>query len=311
MDDIAPLQMMTPEVFQSNVHYFPVRKTTQFYLRQARETFARLPYAGKNPQYGAYLTTYFKQMPEETPKIVIKDAEGVQIFEIKLPKKKGLQRKTWNLQHIPKTKEGKQIKPGGGAMAGFLYAKPGKYTSELVIGEQIISQGIVFDPDPRISIDDSVWDAQKEVFIEASLMTKRMGLSVTAIKNVRRQLDKFKQEELQGDVKLRFEAFESKIKNIEDDIVPTGRFLGGSREVALRGGPLSFRIMFLVANLGGFPKNPTETVRKQVRDLTELVSGYVDRVNKLIQADIPELNKVMEANNLKPIKAPKIIDLNP
>jgi len=316
MDDITPLQEMTPEVFQSDVHFFSVRKTTQFYLRQARESFAKINFSGKNPQYGTYLTTYFKEMPKEKPKIIIKGADGAQIFELKLPKKKGLQRKTWNLQYIPKTKEGKQIKPGGSAMAGFLYAKPGTYTADLVVSERTMSQGIVFNPDPRVAIKDSVWTEQKDVFIEALVMSKRMGLTVTAAKNVRRQLEKIhleikEKEEIQEAVKTQLKKFDSTLKELEDELVPTGTFLGGSREATLRGGPLSVRVMFLVGNLGGFPKIPTATDRQQIRELTELVSGFKDRMNELIQEDIPELNEILEGNNLKTVKAPKTIELEP
>jgi len=313
MDDILPLQEMTPDVFQADMHFFSVRKTTQFYLRQARETFAKLAFAGKNPQYGAYLTTYFKEKPSANPHIVIEDEAGLQIFEVKLPQKKGFQRKIWNLQYIPRTKEGKQVKPGGGAMAGFLYANPGRYTCELVVDDRTVSQDIVFDPDPRVSIEDEVWAAQKEVFIEALLMSKKMGLSVTAVKKVRREVDKVKKEtekkdNLSEDVKTQLSQFESKLEKLEDEIMPTGRFLGGSRETALRGGPLSFRIMFLVSNLGGFPQTPTETARQQIRNLTELVSGFVESVNGLIREDIPELNTILESNRIKVVGAPKTID---
>jgi hypothetical protein len=304
---------MTSEAFQTDVHFFPVRKTTQFYLRQARESFAKPAFVAKNPHYGAYLTIYFKEKPEVKPKMIIKDEKGNQVFEIRMPQKKGLQRKTWNLQYIPKTKEGEQIKPGGVAMAGFLYAKPGRYAGELVIGERTLSQEIAFHPDPRAPIADSAWGAQKEVFIDALVMSKKMGLSVTAVRKIRRQWDKLSQDieeksSLQDDTKKQLDQFESKLKKMEDELVPTGSFLGGSREMALRGGPLSFRIMFLVGNLGSYPKTPTATDRQQIRDLTELVSGFVESVNGLIQEDIPELNKILEANNLKAIKAPDIVD---
>jgi hypothetical protein len=69
--------------------------------------------------------------------------------------------------------------------------------------------------------------------------------------------------------------------------------------------------MSLAGNLGGFPKTPTETGRQQIRELTELVSGFADRVNKLIQKDIPKLNELLKANKFKTVKAPKIIELVP
>jgi len=313
MDDITPLQKMTPEVLRADSYFFPVRKSTQFYLRQARETFAKPPYVAKNPQYGAYLTLYFKEKPEAKPKMLIKNGDGEQIFEIRLPQKEGLQRKIWNLQYIPKTAEGEQIKPGGGAMAGFLYAQPGRYTGELVIGERSVSHEIIFDPDPRAPIEDAAWGAQREVFLEALVMSKKLGLSVTAVRKIRRQWDKIgqdmeKKENLPDDVRKRFGKFEAKLTNMEEELVPTGSFLGGSRETALRGGPVSFRIMFLVGNLGGYPKKPTETDRQQIKDLTHLVSGFVGNVNSLIQVDIPDLNSVLKANDLTAIKAPETID---
>jgi photosystem II stability/assembly factor-like uncharacterized protein len=314
LDDITPLQEMSEEVLQADKHMFSIRPEIQFYHRNSRESFGRPPFRGQNPFYGVTITTYFKEKPEEKPKILIKDKEGEKIYAIGLRKEKGLQRKTWNMRTIVKDNEGKEVKPGSGGFAGYLNAKPGAYRAELLVGDQTLSKDIEIHPDPRVDVDESAWNTQRESFVEALILSKKMGLTVTAAKNIRRQLDKIrnnfdKKESMPEEIKSALEGFEEKFTNLEDEVVPKGIGLRNTREETLRGGSVARRITDLVSNLGGFPFPPTSTDLLQLRELEAAMESYVERVNTFIEEDIPVLNQTLKAHGLKPIKPPKKVPI--
>jgi hypothetical protein len=314
LDDITPLQEMTEDLLKSDKHMFSIRPETQFYHRNSRESFGKPEFRGKNPFYGVSITAYFKEKPEAKPKILIKDKDGEKVFEMSLQKKEGLQRKTWNMRSIFKNKDGVEIKPGTAGFAGYLNAMPGDYTAELFVSGQTLSKKITVHADPRVDIDEKAWITQREHFVEALILSKKMALTVTAAKNIRRQLDKaraqFEENESKPDgIKDSLQNFEEKFKDFEDEVVPKGIGLRSTREESLRGGSVARRVSALVSNLGGFPFPPTSTDLLQLKELERVMEDYVDRANALIEKDIPELNKILEAHNLKPIKPPKKVEL--
>ena len=314
LDDITPLQEMSEGVLQADKHMFSIRPETQFYYRNSRESFGRPEFRGENPDYGVFITTYFRDKPEEKPKILIKDRNGEKVFEISLSTAEGLQRKIWTMRTVAISEEGEEIKPGSSGFAGYLNAIPGEYTAELLLGDQTLSKQITIFADPRVDVDESAWMAQKECFIRALILSKKMGLTVTAAKNIRRQLDKIRENfEKDGptpeEIQNALEGFERTFSGLEEEVVPRGIGLRGTREETLRGGTVARRITTLVANIGGFPFTPTSTDLLQLKELEGVMESYIERVNVIIEEDIPSLNKILEAKGLKPIKPPKKVEL--
>jgi photosystem II stability/assembly factor-like uncharacterized protein len=314
LDDISPIQEMTEDVLKADIHMFSIRPEIQFYHRNSRESFGKPEFRGQNPSYGVSLTAYFREKPAEKPKLSIKSKEGGKIYEIALRKEEGLQRKTWNLRSIFKNKDGKEIKPGAAGFAGYLNAKPGEYMAELVVGDRSLSKKITVYPDPRIDVDEEAWITQRERFVEALVLSKKMALTVTAAKNIRRQLDKInkdleEKEEKTEKIQNALQNFEDKFKDLEKKVVPKGIGLRSTREESLRGGSVARRVTSLVSNLGGFPFPPTSTDLFQLKELEKVMDNYVERMNIIIAKEIPALNKTLEANDVKPIKPPKKVEL--
>lgn len=314
IDDISPLQEMTKEVFASGPHLFGIRPTTQ-YLRSTRgESYSSKVYAAKNPSYGMILNAYFKTKPEERPKIFIKDKRGETIFKLELPIKEGLQRKTWNLQYIPKTKDGKTIAPSGMGFIAAPFVSPGEYTVEMVIGEQKVEKkGLVY-PDPRFWMVEKDRVVQNESMVEVMVLSKKMNLSITAVRNIRGNLDKLNKtlsemSEVKEAVQRAVERFEQKFSDHEEKIVPTEMFYRGSMEMALRGGHLNVLVLFLGMSISEYPSAPTETDLAQLKELTEEVNDIVDEFNEFIRTDIPKLNETLEKNGISIIKPPKEVKI--
>ncbi len=313
MDDISPLQEMTKDVLQADGHVFSIRPETLFYTRNSREPSSKPEFVEQNPPYGVSITAYFREKPGEKPRLFIRDGAGEKVYEISLSTEKGLQRKTWNLRVIPKDKNGEEIKPGVSGFAGYLYATPGEYTSELHVGDLTLSQKITVYPDPRVDVDEKDRIAQWEGFTDALVQSKKMGLTVTAARNIRRQLDKSRKEletkeKISEEVRAALNSFEQKLNELEDEVVPKGIGLRTSRLELLRGGSVAQRITILIRNLGGFPFPPTSADLRQLEELEQTIEEYVKRVNSFVEKDIPSLNKTLEAHGLEPVKPPDKVE---
>ncbi len=315
LDDISPLQEMSEEVLEADLHLFKIRTAMQFLRSSTRESYTRPIYAGKNPGYGMIITAYFKSKPETKPRISIKDQDGKTLFKLEFLKKEGIQRKTWNLQHIPKTEEGEQIASTGIGFVVAPFVSPGLYTVELAVGEQKVEKNGIVNPDPRYQMTEMDRIAQAETIAEIMALSKKMNLSVTGTTQVRRELDKLnnqlkEKKDIQEKLRETVESFEKKFAPLEEEIMPKGLGFRGSMEMALRGGSLAQQIMFLGYSISGFPSAPTETDLAQLKELSAVVDVIVEKLNEFIKAEIPALNTILEEYDLKPLKMPKEVKLN-
>jgi hypothetical protein len=75
LDDLSPLQKMTPQVMASNVTLFAPRAAYRFKNIQTNYAQSDDPTAGQNPQYGAAINYWLKSVPQ-TATIAFLDAAG-------------------------------------------------------------------------------------------------------------------------------------------------------------------------------------------------------------------------------------------
>jgi photosystem II stability/assembly factor-like uncharacterized protein len=314
MDDVSFLQEMTEEVFNSESYLFDIRPATQFLESTTREYYSAQIYAAKNPPFGMNITSYFKTKPEERPKVAIKDSKGETIFKLEFMKREGIQRSTWNLEYVPKTKEGKEVKTSGFSFIAAPFVATGEYSVEIVVGDQkLMKKGIVY-PDPRFQMKEEERVIRNETLVEVMIHSKKMGLAVTATKNIRRQLEKLDKELEEKEttpeaVSTALKNFDEKFAVLEEKIMPKGFGYRGSVEMALRGGSLAQLVMMLGAGVSGYPSAPTKTELSQLKELSEAVNALVSKFNEFMSVEIPKLNEVLEENGLKPLKAPKKVSL--
>jgi hypothetical protein len=305
---------MTEEVFNSGSYLFYIRPATQFLRSTTYEYYGKQIYAAKNPSFGMTITSYFRTKPEERPEVFIKDNKGDTIFKLKFLKREGIQINTWNLRYVPKTKEGKEIKPSGMGLINSPFVASGEYTVELVVGDQkLMKKGIVY-PDPRFQMKEEERIVQSDKIAEVMVHSKKMGLSVTATKNIRRQLEKLdkalkEKEDTPKIVRTALKNFNEKFAKLEEEIIPKGFGYRGSMEMALRGGSLSQQLMMLGASISGYPSVPTKTELSQLKELSEAVNALASRLNEFMSVEIPKLNEILEEHSLKPLKTPKKVSL--
>ena len=315
LEDIACLEEMTPELLVSPVHLFSVRPATAYYLGARKESFTKPVFAAKNPPYGLSITAYLRAKPKEKPKVSILNAANEDIFDLELSLKEGIQRETWNLQTVPKTKEGVKIKPSAIGFVALPLVAPGDFTVALDVDGQKFRAATSVRPDPRFPLAASDLKAQHEALAEILALSKKMGLAITAASSIRRQLDTLvedlkKSGQVEATLDGSIQAFSATFRAVEEQVVP--KEFGSTlmtRDLALRGGSLNQQILILGMSISGFPAVPTQTELLQLAEIGKVVDDLVYRMNQVIGEDLPGFNTVLEQNKLKPLKVPELVKL--
>ncbi len=310
LDDVSFLQEMNAAVLAADFHLFGVRPVTNFMIGSRGEAFGKPPFAGRNPNPGATLTTWLKTETKDKIKAAVRDASGKTVYELDLSQKAGLSRDTWALQYVPEAKDGKKYLAGSGFVS-LPSVPPGAYSIEVVRGGNTYSSAFEVRPDPRVPLADVDRGAQIELVADLLRLNKRMGLAVTGATAIRRHLNALREDmaklaplppQAVGEAIDRFSALFSPL---EKDLVP-GDIMGlsASWETALRGGAPSMLLLTISASVLGFPGPPTETEKALYNDISIKMNSSMDKLNELVRIEIPKLNEVLAAAALKPF--PKV-----
>lgn len=309
LDDISFLQETRAEILSAPVHIFSIRPTFTYLMSSRRESFTKPAYAAKNPAYGMSITAYILAKPKEKPRVTIFNKEGETVFELNLTVQEGIQREHWNLQTVPKSKEGNKVTPPATGFIPLPLVEPGEFTVELNVDGQKFSSTALVLADPRFQVSPQEIEEQHEALAEVLILSKKIGLSITAATNVRRQVeslaDDLKKEEQKSDaLDLALKSFDEKFHPLEEGIVPKELTAQRTREDALRGGSLNQMLLTLGTSIADYPSAPTKTDLAQLEDISRKVDDLVEMLNRLIREDLPALNKALEESGRKPLKAP-------
>jgi photosystem II stability/assembly factor-like uncharacterized protein len=129
IDDITPLELLTPEVRAEAAHLFPPRPASGYVSFPGfGDSNGSAVFRGSNPQEGALLTFWLKGYATEPVKIAITNAQGQPVANLTAPAIAGLNRFSWDLHP---TKD-LRIEYGGD---GGKPVAPGEYTVTLKVGE--------------------------------------------------------------------------------------------------------------------------------------------------------------------------------
>jgi photosystem II stability/assembly factor-like uncharacterized protein len=167
LDDIAPLQQLTPDVLGSRAHLFEPRPAFLFALRQPTTTesfateFDPPSNAGHNPPYGAPITYYLNAAASESARLTILDEKGATVRTLSGPQAEGLNRVWWDLRGSApapappsddRPREPRAPVPAGRRAANPLVT-PGRYTVKLAAGGQELVTKLTVRKDPNAAPD--------------------------------------------------------------------------------------------------------------------------------------------------------------
>jgi photosystem II stability/assembly factor-like uncharacterized protein len=327
LDDVSPLQQLTPEVMASDAHLFTPRDAYRFRGSEQPASVSSDPTTGNNPPYGADINYYLKAAPKEKEevKLVISDASGKTVRTIEGKKEAGINRVWWDLRFEPTAQIKMRTSPmyapdvtvgpqgwreAPGNPRASLLAPPGTYTIKLTVaGKDQGTQKIRVLKDPHSTGSEADIETQNK--LERQLMEEiNQGVeTVNTVENVRAQIAQLENQlgddenskairKSADDLSKKLVAFESNLMQLK----ATGHGQDDVRWPSM----LMDKIFYLADQVSDsdFPPN---TQQQQVH---ELLKGQLEKARadwaQIESKDLAEFNAMLRQKNV-----PNIISKTP
>lgn len=309
MDDLSPLQRLTPDVASQAVHLFPPYQTYRF--RPIEAFWAPLydPVEGTNPSYGARIDYWLKQAVDSAT-ITILDAAGDTVRSLTGTTKKGLNRVMWDLngegtkpaklrtapQYAPyiQIPEGGRNAPDVGAFS-LLYP-PGSYTAKLTVGDQEFSQPLVVLKDPVSGGSEAEIQTQFVAMRDIRNDYKQGVEMINAMEVVRAQLASIKgvlgDDDKAKAVRAAADSLNDKIVAVEGELTQlqlTGRGQDGVRYPS----KLMSKLGYVAGGMEGSDFAPTTQQREVATMLKAQLAELKAKYDALMASDLPAFNRLL------------------
>jgi len=316
LDDIRPLEKLTPDVLETEAFLFHVQPATLYSLKSSSMYSGPHEFSGPNPPYGACVTYYLKDKPESgnVLEIGIFDAQGRRVNTLPVSREKGLNRVYWNLRVQQEEPSGTGDSRGGGGRFGRSsrgpYALPGEYRVVLQFHDQRMERTFVVNADPHHTFTIEERMQNQNLVREVGALTTEGGELISSMQRLMEQLTSVEEKMESENISLK--NLNDKLMNVKKAVEEIQEAYSYSVEgatgykrpvlVALRGGTLPEQISRLRSSISGYQGPPTQTQIDQFNDIKQVVNPLLEKAKAIQGKDIPELNKLLEDAGLPPIK---------
>ena len=317
LDDLTPLQQLTPEVARSEVHLFALRDAYRFQSITAPMTMFDDPSAGEDPPYGASINYWLSKAPEGDVKVRIENQKGETVKTLDGTKHVGVNRIHWDLEGEPSTEIKLRMKPLYAdwvemGKEGFRAAAvgrisilqpPGEYSIVLEAAGKEYRQSLRVIKDPHSEGTEEDIRLQTEMMEELRKDLAETASSINRIEWIRKQLQDLKSvakelgakdaaavasdaEELDGTlVALEEKLYELKVTDRGQDRVRFPTMLAG-------------RIAYLANAVSVSDFRPTDQHREVHQALKERLGSYQQELDKLLKDELPAFNRTLRERDL-------------
>ncbi|OGU07470.1 MAG: sialidase [Gemmatimonadetes bacterium RBG_16_66_8] len=315
LDDLTPLQQLTPDVAASSAHLFPPRPAYRFRTVPGQASTSNDPTVGENPQYGASINYWLKTAPSGDVTISIQQADGQTVRTLHGPKTAGLNRVYWDLENEP-AKEARmrvpplyadwfEVGPEGRTAPSTsrlsVLMPPGMYTVKLAVGGQEFSQSLEVRADPNSG--GSLEDIGTQV---ARLRQLQTDLNTTVdmynqAELIRAQLRELKRtlqaNRSAADVQTAADSLEDKATALEENLHQLRTTSRGQDNIRW---PVKLlgQIAYLANGMASSDFAPT-TQHVQVHEqLQAQIRTLQAQMNQLVRTDIAAFNQLLRQRNI-------------
>jgi photosystem II stability/assembly factor-like uncharacterized protein len=316
LDDIAPLQQLTPQVREADAHLFAPRPAYRFRAVELNYASPNDPTAGRDPAYGATISYFLKTAPAGDVKLRILDSAGQLVRTLTGTKQAGINRATWDLRHEPSKEirlrssplyapdirpgaEGWRTLPEGGRLT--LMAPPGNYTVELAVGETRQKQPLVVRKDPHSAGTEADIQSQYAMLLEIRKDLETAAEMVNVIESLRSQVSGLLPL-LEGGagstVRPAAQALETKLIEVEDGLIQrklTGRGQDGTRWP----NQLVSKLTYLASGVASVDFAPTEPAKQVHALLKGRLAASRGQLDAALARELPALNDLLKEQKVQ------------
>jgi hypothetical protein len=303
LDDITFLEQMTAETQNSSAYLFDIQEATQLRFFYHKGNTGHKIFVAPNPPYGAMMSYYLKQKTKKSPVLVITDKEGQKVNEIKGPKNAGISRVNWDLRYgAPDIPELGRTRRGRGPLV-----LPGEYNVTLKVGDQEMTKILKVADDPRIEISFADRKAQHDALVKLQYLYPYVMAATKAVGDLEKELEKVqktlkKVTEVPESIKELMETTTKELGEIKIKLAGDPELGFSGRQFSVQGG-----LSMIGSAIGGYSEAPTERRLQQIEEKQQELKTLIERINKIIQENIPRLNELLIANEIPHVFPVKII----
>lgn len=313
LDDIGPLQQLTPEVAAAPAHLFPPRAAYRYRPITAPSTTYDDPTTGEDPQYGAAISYHLKAPAKATPKVTILDQAGTVVRTFDGTNKGGMNRVAWDLRDTPSSElrlltsplfaEHIAVGPDGrdaGAPRVAILMPPGKYTVRLTVDGTDFTQPLEVRKDPNSSGSEAEIADQVKVIAAIRRDIEEGNAAVRRAESVRVQLAALKRVAADAAVSADAKALDDKVTDVEMRLVDL-RLTGQGQDGVRWGSRLLSKLGYLGNGVATADFRPTNQQVEAQGLLNAEVGEAVRALDALLAKELGAFNDKLKAKGLPTI----------
>lgn len=316
MDDLTPLQQLTPQVAASAAHLFRPRDAYRFQQRTQPMTMPNDMTAGQNPEYGASINYWLGSTPRGNVSIRIADASGTTVRTLPGSRDRGINRVWWNLQDTPSMPirlrttplyadwvdlGPNRVRSGGNGIS--LLQPPGTYTVTLEVDGRTYTQPLRVLKDPNSDGTEADIAAQLVALKAMRADHDSAAAAINRIEWTRRQLldlEAILRDQGgagAGEILQQSQALTRKLIGVEENLIQL-RVTGTGQDGVRWPAQVSERLRYLIGNTATGDYRPTDQTGEVHQVLKVQLEEARRNLNLILQTDLPALNRLLQARNL-------------
>jgi hypothetical protein len=313
LDDIKPLEALTPEVLASRAEMFDIRATKLYSYKSNSMYSGPMAFSGPNPRPGAMINYYLKEKPKSADnfKMAVYNKEGMLVSTLRPTRRAGLNRIYWNLRgqittEAPEESGRRRFRRGSGSP----FVLPGEYRVILELGDLRLEKPLTVKAFELHDFTDEERVLNQKFVREASEFNQRGSQLIRDMTKLNEQLEEVAgrvRSEKMSDKSLldKLAAAKAKVEQIQKAYSYSVEGATGYRRpvmVALRGGTLPEQLSRLLGEVSRYQGAPTQTQLERFADIKKAVTPLLDAGTELKEKDVPEINRLLNGLNYPVIK---------
>jgi photosystem II stability/assembly factor-like uncharacterized protein len=315
LDDLSPLQQLTPEVMAADAHLFRPRPAYRFREIPGQMSAPNDPSVGRNPEYGASINYWLKSQPEGRVTVTILDERGNTVRTLNGTRNAGINRIYWDLRNEPTREARMRVKPlyadwvdvppegrsapGTGRFSVLM--PPGRYTVKLAVGGREYSQPLEVRKDPNSGGSEEEIRTQVARLLDLQTDMNAAVDMYNQIELIRMQLQNLGRTlaanaEFSG-LRAAADSLEQKFIAVEENLHQL-RLTGRGQDNIRWPIKLIGQIAYLASGMASSDFAPT-TQQVQVHELfKEQIRANRARLDELIARDLAEFNARLQSRGI-------------
>ena len=311
MDDIGPLQQLTPEVMNGAAHLFDLRAAYRFRNITAPSSTYDDPTTGEDPRYGASINYWLKAPSARAPRITIADAQGRVVRTLTGPNNAGINRMQWDLRDEPSTAVrlrtspmyapyitvGPEGRDAPGTSQVSVLMPPGLYTVRFSAGGVEQTRQLEVRKDPNSGGTEGDIAEQTRVASAIRDDMNRAAAAVHRMEAVRVQLTALAGSVTDADVTAAVAALSGRLVALELELVDL-RQTGTGQDGVRFGSKLISKLGYLAGGLTNGDFRPTDQHVEVQGILNAQLKQHLTALESLLGSDLNALNTLLRQKNV-------------